>query len=162
MLHVIGIGSPFGDDQIGLRLIDELRRSERLQPYLGRGLELHQLDRPGAGLLAQLEGKERVVIIDAVVSGATVGQLHRWADIEAAGQPPFSHSSHGVGLAQTLALGRALALLPPVLTILGVEIEAPHDVSAIPYQSWRLSPRLLTQVEDALLAALFHPDQEIE
>lgn len=161
MLHVIGIGSPFGNDQIGLRLVDELRRSERLRPYLGERLALYQLDRPGVSLLEQLKGMERVVIIDAVISGATVGQLHCWQDVAAIRQDSFSASSHGFGLAHTLSLGQALGVLPPVLAILGVEIEAPQADGA-PAQPWQSSPQLLAQLEEAIFTAIFHPAPDLQ
>ena len=123
MLKVIGIGSPFGDDQVGLLLIDELRQSEQLHFYLNDELELLAVDRPGAGLLSLFEGAERVIIIDAVVSGAGLGRLHRWPDSTALESCDCFLSSHGFGLTQALTLGRQLALLPEQLLVLGVEID---------------------------------------
>ena len=123
MFKVIGIGSPFGDDQVGLLLIDELRQSEQLHSYLNGELELLAVDRPGASLLSLFEGAERVIIIDAVVSGAGLGQLHRWSDSTALEASDSFLSSHGFGLTQALTLGRQLAMLPEQLLVLGVEID---------------------------------------
>jgi len=123
MLKVIGIGSPFGDDQVGLLLINELRQSEQLHSYLSGELELLAVDRPGASLLSLFEGAERVIIIDAVVSGAGLGQLHRWPDSTTLESCDSFLSSHGFGLIQALTLGRQLALLPEQLLVLGVEID---------------------------------------
>jgi len=129
MLKVIGIGSPFGDDRVGLLLIDALCQAEKLQPYLDSELELLAIDRPGAGLLSLFEGAENVIIIDAVVSGADLGQLHRWSDSVAIENCDPFLSSHGFGLAQALTLGQQLGLLPEQLLILGVEIES-HESDA--------------------------------
>jgi len=134
MLKVIGIGSPFGDDQVGLLLIDELRQSEQLHSYLNSELELLAVDRPGAGLLSLFEGAERVIIIDAVVSGAGLGQLHRWPDSTALESCGCFLLSYGFGLTQALTLGRPLALLPAQLLVFGVEIDpvaAGADLSAM-------------------------------
>lgn len=158
MLHVIGIGSPFGDDSIGLLLIDELRRTEILQPYLGQELELLQLDRPGAALLTQLERMDRVVIIDAVVSGGVVGQLHCWSDPATVEQNCGFCSSHGFGLAQSLSLGRALGSLPPQLQVFGVEISPPEvDVVCahqLRHQLRQQLPVLVVKVAAAIVAHL--------
>lgn len=158
MLHVIGIGSPFGDDSIGLLLIDELRRTEILQPYLGQELELLQLDRPGAALLAQLERMDRVVIIDAVVSGGVVGQLHCWSDPAMVEQNCGFCSSHGFGLAQSLALGRVLGSLPPQLQVFGIEI-SPLEADAaqaqqLRYQLRQQLPVLVEKVAGEIVARL--------
>ena len=123
MLKVIGIGSPFADDQVGWLLIDRLRQAEKLQPYLNSQLELLAIDRPGAGLLSQLAGQKNVIIIDAVVTGADLGQLHCWSDPVVLESCCSSLSSHGFGLAQALMLGRQLGGLPEQMLILGIEID---------------------------------------
>ena len=120
-------------------MIDELRRSERVKPYLGRKVDLLSVDRPGAGLLSLLEGKEHVALIDAVITGGVVGQLHHWTESSMLEGVSITHSSHGFGLSQALALGRALGALPPKLHILGIEIN-PFVVDE------DLSPELLHQL----------------
>ncbi len=123
MLKVIGIGSPFGDDQVGLLLIEALRQAEQLQPYLKSDIELLAVDRPGSGLLSLFEGASKVVIIDAVVTGASSGQLHCWSDLAVLESSGSFLSSHGFGLAQALALGRQLGGLPEQLFVFGIEID---------------------------------------
>jgi hydrogenase maturation protease len=131
MLRAIGLGSPFGDDAVGLKVIATLQRAERLQPYLDGRLELIAADRPGPALLSHFEGVEQVLLIDAVVSGAPVGRLHRWADLDEIETSRVNISSHGFGLAQTLALARQLGMLPEQLIILGIEID-PEAGMAVP------------------------------
>lgn len=135
MVHLFGIGSPFGADAIGLLLIDELNRSGCLRPHLGHMLSLHRLDRPGTALLAELEGRDSVVIIDAVMTGGRVGQLHRWTASTMIEECSVPASSHGVGLGRTLALGRVLGVLPPQLLILGVEIPPPDAADSLDWPS---------------------------
>jgi len=150
MLYVIGIGSPFGDDRIGCLMIDELRRSERVLSHLGREVELLSVDRPGAGLLSLLEGKERVVIIDAVITGGAVGQLHRWTESAVIEDKYTANSSHGFGLAQSLALGRALGILPQHLKILGIEIVSLEAAGLSPQLRKQL-PALVENVTDEII-----------
>ena len=154
MLHLIGIGSPFGDDRIGCLMIDELRRSKRLQLHLGCEIELLSADRPGAGILSLLEGKESVVIIDAVITdGAMVGQLHSWAEPALIEDKCIMNSSHGIGLAQSLALAQALGALPPQLRILGIEIAPPEGVFAeLTSQLRQQLPALVEKVVDEIIS----------
>ncbi len=154
MLKVIGLGSPFADDQVGWLLIDSLRQTEKLQPYLNGKLELLAIDRPGAGLLSQLADQKRVIIIDAVVTGADLGRLHSWSDPVALESCCSSLSSHGFGLAQALMLGRQLGSLPEQMLILGVEIDPVAidvDVSLLLQQK---IPFLNAQIVEKLLSFL--------
>lgn len=117
-VRVLGIGSPAGDDRAGWCVVDALRA--RLG---GRAdVALDKLDRPGAGLLAHLEGAAHVVLIDAMRSGAAPGTIRRVdrADWRNQGGP----SSHGFGVFDALALAEALGSLPPALVVYGVEIGA--------------------------------------
>lgn len=154
MLKVIGIGSPFGDDQVGFLLIDELRQSEQLHSYLNSELELLAVDRPGANLLSLFEKAERVIIIDAVVSGAGLGQLHRWPDSTALESCDSFLSSHGFGLAQALTLGRQLALLPEQLLVLGVEIDPVVTDADLSVRLGKRLPALTDKIVEEVLLFL--------
>lgn len=120
-LKIIGIGSPVGDDDIGWRVIDALSVAQWLQPWLGHGVELMSLDRPGVALLEQMGGVSQVVLIDAMSSG-------RAPEAVACFTWPFSTeeanlmSSHGFGVGEALSLGQVLGSLPPKIWVWGVEI----------------------------------------
>lgn len=117
-LHILGIGSPSGDDQAGWLVVDALR---------ARGVEaggrvaLAKLDRPGASLLARLEGADHVILVDALQSDGTPGEIHRWIDVDwsLAGA---DLSSHGFGVLAALALAQALGSLPQRVEVVGIEI----------------------------------------
>jgi hydrogenase maturation protease len=111
---VVGVGSPFGGDQAGWAV------AARLGDLAG--VRVAALDRPGPALLNTLAGAPAAVIVDAVHSGAAPGTLHRFSDAAALPtQDPAS--SHGLGLAEALALGERLGQLPPWVVV-GVEVEA--------------------------------------
>jgi hydrogenase maturation protease len=72
------------------------------------------------GLLDRLTGVDRLLLIDAVVTGAPAGTIHRLRPEAPFATAPAA-SSHGLGLADALALGRALGRLPPHVDVWGVE-----------------------------------------
>ena len=108
---VVGVGSPFGGDRAGWAVVARLGELD--------GVRVEALDRPGPGLLNVLEGATAAVIVDAVRSDAVPGTLHRLTRLD---QLPAASpaSSHGLGLAEALALGERLGQLPPWVVI-GVE-----------------------------------------
>lgn len=118
---VLGIGSPFGDDQAGWLAVRALEASGAAAGV--PGVSLHVLDRPDAGLVECLLDAERVVIVDAARSGAAAGTVRRIEDetLLARGAPL---SSHGLGVGAALALARALGCRASVV-LYAIEIEAP-------------------------------------
>jgi hydrogenase maturation protease len=72
------------------------------------------------GLLDRWAGVDRLVLIDAVVSGAAPGTTRRFGP-----DAPFARtaeaSTHGLGLPEALALGRALGRLPERIEVWGIE-----------------------------------------
>ncbi|MCF7977883.1 MAG: hydrogenase maturation protease [Chromatiaceae bacterium] len=123
-LTVIGLGSPWGDDRVGWCLADAL--AERLSPDRARVLKL---DRPGPALLAHIADLQHVVLIDAaVVTNTRIGAIQRLsiddlATRSVATRNADTGSSHGLGLADTLALGRSLGMLPLALDIYVISID---------------------------------------
>ena len=88
-------------------------------------------DGDAAGLLAAWDGEPSVLLLDAVRTGAPPGTVHR-VDARAAPLPGRlagrlargGASTHGLGAAAAVDLGRALGRLPASLVIYGVEPEA--------------------------------------
>jgi hydrogenase maturation protease len=120
-LALIGIGSPFGDDTLGWQLVDAL--SARGLRLAGWGISFSKADRPGPSLLDRLQGQDAAIIIDAMHAGGSPGgvRLVQRDELEANGS---LLSGHALGVAETLALGKKLGMLPPRLEILGVEMGA--------------------------------------
>lgn len=117
-VRVIGIGSPSGDDQAGWRVIDALATRAIAGPD---EIFLEKLDRPGAGLIDRFAGADCVVLVDAMCSGATPGDIHNLSRTDWAAYRG-GLSSHGFGVFDTLALAQALLALPPRLEVYGIEI----------------------------------------
>lgn len=119
VLRVIGIGSPFGGDAVGFAAIERLGEETDLLPP---ETELLTLDRPGSALIPLLEKSRAVILIDAMQSGRSPGTVQRLQldDLLAEANPP---SSHSLGVAEALAMARALGVLPEKLLIYGIEAD---------------------------------------
>jgi hydrogenase maturation protease len=113
---VIGVGNRWrGDDAAGLVAAQRLRESPA-------GADVLELEGEPVALLDAWEGEGRVIVIDAVVSGSEPGTVHRIDAIEDE-LPDFMRrtSTHALGLAEAVELGRALDRLPGGLIVLGIE-----------------------------------------
>jgi hydrogenase maturation protease len=114
---VIGVGNPGrGDDGIG-RLI-----AQRLRDSLPADVRIEEQDGSAAPLIERLGGADSVWLIDAAVSGAPAGTIHR-IDCNATEALPTrsSASSHGLGVAAAIALASTLRGLPRVCILYTVE-----------------------------------------
>jgi hydrogenase maturation protease len=114
---VIGVGNPWrGDDAAGLAVARRLRGT--LPP------EVQVLEREGepTGLVDAWEAAKAVWLVDAVVSGAAPGTVHR-LDASAQQLPAemISASTHHLGLAEAVELARALGRLPVRVVFYGIE-----------------------------------------
>ena len=117
LIRVVAVGAPVGDDAAGLVL------GARLQTDPPPTSEVRVRVRPGLGLLDDFAGAAAVLVVDAVRSGAAPGTLVA-LDLLAAPttRARSKASSHAVGVADAVALGRALDRLPPRLDFLGIEV----------------------------------------
>lgn len=116
---VLGVGSPFGGDRVGWRVVDRLAAEGEDR------VRLEALDRPGPALVTAMAGAGFAVIVDAVRPAPAPGTLHRLTGL---GDLPARSpaSSHGFGVAEALALGQRLVQLP-AWVVIGVEA-GPSDL----------------------------------
>ncbi|MDR3424016.1 MAG: hydrogenase maturation protease [Alphaproteobacteria bacterium] len=110
----IGIGSRFrGDDAVGCLLADELAAA---------GLAAIEHSGEPTSLIDDWQGPERVMLLDAVFSGAAPGIIHhfdlRTETLPAAFSKP---TTHAIGIAEAVEFARALGKLPPKIEFYGIE-----------------------------------------
>lgn len=119
---ILGLGNPLqGDDGIGCRVAQELVGAS-VSADLPDDVEVMDGGTPGIGLVNLLEGRERVIIVDAAEMGRAPGEVVRFSLQDAALQVPAGQLSlHGSGVADALALGRALNLTLPEIVVYGVQ-----------------------------------------
>lgn len=114
---VIGVGNDYRcDDGVGLAVVRALKVKE-----LSDTLCLES-DGDGTTLMETWSQASRVIIIDAISSGAQPGTIHRF---DALMQPlPASYSfssTHAFGVAEAIQLARTLGQLPASLVVYGIE-----------------------------------------
>lgn len=112
---IIGIGNRFrGDDALGCLLADAIRQHV--------SCEVIEHDGEPASLIDTWKGRQDVILIDAVSSGAQAGTIHRIDLNENALPDSFrSYSTHAFGIAEAVELARVLGKLPPHIVFYGVE-----------------------------------------
>jgi hydrogenase maturation protease len=136
---VIGVGNRYrGDDAVG-RVV-----ARRLAAVVPGHVEVLEGDGAATELLNAWAGVEAAIVVDAVVSGAPPGTVHR-VDAHASPISPriFGRTTHGLGVAEAVALGRALGELPAHLVVFGIEA-GPTGVGEDP------SPPVLGAVDEVV------------
>ena len=113
-LRVIGIGSPDGDDAIGLAVARRLRG--RLLP---RGVEVLERARPGLDLLDDLRGVDGAVLVDAICDADPAGAVRC---VSAEQLSTRARASHAFGVGEALALARELERDLAPLRIVAISI----------------------------------------
>ncbi|MCB1502018.1 MAG: hydrogenase maturation protease [Bauldia sp.] len=116
---IIGIGHPDrGDDAAG-RVV-----AAALRGRVGDGVEVIETDGEAGKLLDLIDGRADVIIVDAGLSGAAPGAIHR-LDATAGPMPlpMFATSSHAIGLSESIELARALGTLPKRCLVIAIEAQ---------------------------------------
>jgi hydrogenase maturation protease len=113
---VIGIGNEWrSDDAVGLVVARRLAALDPTMRVTAHGGE-------PVDLIDAWTDEDEVILVDAVESGARPGTVHRVeaAERDPAGAPARG-STHALGVAEAIALGRALGRLPGRLLLFGIE-----------------------------------------
>jgi hydrogenase maturation protease len=123
-LKVIGCGSLLmGDDAVGCAVARELQKES-----LPGHVKVIEAGTPGLDLLNLMEAGERVIIVDAVVTGCReAGAFHVFREEEIPRPGEMPASAHAIAIPEAIALGRQLEpeRMPDVIEIWGVEILPP-------------------------------------
>lgn len=122
---VVGLGREFrGDDAVGLRAVERwVEKFGQATDHLD--VKAVQLETCGPELLAVLQGTEAAVLVDAVRGAGQVGSLHLLDTADLAAFNVGSGTAHGWGVAETLAMARAInrESVPPQMVVLGIEVD---------------------------------------
>ena len=98
-VHILCFGNLWhGDDGFGLHVLQQLREQRRLSPHV------RAFDAGTAGLnaLPLFEGCTKAVLVDAIKTGANIGQVHRLS-LEDRAPNAIQHGMHGAGVEHLLA-----------------------------------------------------------
>nr|WP_231370987.1 hydrogenase maturation protease [Thioalkalivibrio sp. ALJ16] len=139
---VIGIGNPWrGDDGIGHAVVDALADTPGLATAKSQG--------EPAELMELWQGHDPVILVDAIVTGAAPGTLHR---LDAREPLPRGarYSSHGIGLAEAVELARSLGELPDTLIVHGIEPARLEDGAGLSPAIRAVIGQAVTRIQDDL------------
>ncbi len=128
---VAGVGNALRrDDGAGIEVVRRLRAAGT-----PAGVELHAEEGEPVGLLDRFAGRDAVVLVDTMRSGAPAGTVRR---VDATDEPlptalTGSTSTHAIGLGQAVELARTLGRLPARVVVYAVEgarFDAGRELSA--------------------------------
>ena len=116
----MGVGNPGrGDDAVGRVVAEELRGRN------GCALEVRECSGEATALMEAWTGFDDVAVVDACLGAGPPGSLHRFGAHELERLetvlPRRYASTHGIGVAEAVALARALGRLPSRLVIYAIE-----------------------------------------
>jgi len=147
---VLGLGNASrGDDGVGPAVVDMLKTNPQVAALVRE-------PRDAMGMVAAWQGASLAIVVDAAQSGSAPGTIHRVEHADGILPKDAARtSSHGLGLAEALALGAALGRLPGRLVVYGVEAasfdpetELTQDVAAsVPVVAAHIATDLATVAE---------------
>lgn len=150
---VIGLGNPLmADDGVGLAALAALRDGDDLGP----AVELVDGGTWGMNLLPILETASRVILLDAIRTGAAPGTLVELSREELPRGLAHKLSPHQIDLREVLALGELRGTLPGRMVAIGLEpavVEmstelSPAVAAALPALVARVRTHLAMPLED--------------
>ena len=128
---VLGIGNTMlKDEGIGVRVAEEMMKMS-LPPEV----EVMDGGIKGLDLLYYIEGRKKVIVVDAVKAGAPSGTLFRFTDNDLAAKKGIMRSAHGIDFSDVIAVAGFTGTKPAEVIFLGIE---PYDLSV----SMELSPEI--------------------
>jgi hydrogenase maturation protease len=123
-IKVIGCGSLLmGDDAVGCVVAREL-----LEENLPENVEVVEAGTPGLNLLCLMEPGERVIIVDAVVTGEREeGEMEIFLESRIPKPSQMPLSAHSIAIPEAIALGKQVQpeLMPDSIEIWGIEVKTP-------------------------------------
>lgn len=118
---VLGIGNILqGDDGLGVHIVNRIEESGVSLP---RDVEIIDGGTAGFDLLPLMEGRERIIVVDAVRGDGTPGSIYRFRP-ENAVETRSAFSLHEVGLTEVIRTLRLLGSNPDI-EIIGI---IPEDI----------------------------------
>lgn len=141
---IVGIGSSIlGDDGVGIEIA---RRCKELFSH-NNNIRVVEIGTGGLSLLDIVQGYDRLILLDAIISGSPAGTVQVLTEAALPGTVHLG-TGHEADLNTTLALGRRLVEkpLPKDVRIVAVEV---RNITTF---SENLSPEVEAAIPDAVAA----------
>jgi hydrogenase maturation protease len=137
---IIGLGNLLAGDDAAGRVV-----AQKLAALGTINFDIAESSGEMSQLLALMDDRDQVLLIDACHSGAPIGTLFEFNTVATPLPSELSHqSTHGFGLAEAIELARALGKLPRRCTVYSIEGRC-FDQGA------ELSPAVSQTIEDLFL-----------
>ena len=146
-VKIIGIGSPYGNDSVGWRVIENLKQQHMLSTLLPERVELIETDRPGINLVQLWQGAEIVILIDAILDRPNHGEV-RCLSKEELITAHHSVSTHELDVASAIALAEKLNILPEKLLIIGLGIDATQEEPVSEESIYKLTVAVTCEIKN--------------
>lgn len=155
---ILGIGNEWAtDDGVGPHIVHHLQGwwNDHRQEF-GNEVGFVTATQPDLNLLDRIADCHRLIVIDAVVSGAPPGTLHHqiWNDEILDDRGVERASSHGFGVREMLNMAAVLNKLPPHVELWGVEIASTEPglglTPVVAKTAEKLSQQLIRHLTDIL------------
>ncbi len=116
---VLGVGNTIQtDDGVGAYVIDRMQQSQRPDE-----VEFFDGGTAGLDLIATVEGRSFVIVIDAVDGGMAPGTMYRFTPEQIEDTTVRLDSLHQFGLLETLRMAELLGETPAQTVLIGVQPE---------------------------------------
>ncbi len=157
-IHIIGIGSSLGADQLGLLAANKLDEAGFQRQFTDGLIHIDTCLSP-AFLTLQYTPESSLILLDAYCSSDPVASVRRFSlrDLETVQQPD---SSHRFDIKQALALSQSLNGEKPTISIIGICAGAKPGVADTQTADAILNkafPKLLNTVGEAIYALIKMP-----
>jgi len=117
---IVGFGSPYGDDQFGWLVVEQLNIA--LQGR--KNTRTICCDHSGIDWIHQYQAVDRLIFVDAVRSDSPPGTPHYLKiKTDKLDSLPTTYSSHGIGLREGLSLAAEVIELPETIEFYGIALE---------------------------------------
>lgn len=141
---VVGLGNILmGDDGVGVRVIEELGRTQKLP----RNITLIEAETAGISILPQLDEVDAVILVDAVDFEGGYGDVKVYTDFEIGIERPTPVSMHEAGIKDMLSLLRLKSSSLPRIVLVGIK---PKNIRL----EVGLSPEVVSNIMAAEMAVL--------
>jgi hydrogenase maturation protease len=116
---VLGIGNILmADDGVGPRVVEELEKLK--ESALPASVDLIEGGTSGLALVDWLEGRTKLIVIDAILEGGEPGSIHRMVPDDLDEGSSAAVSLHDFGLPDALRMARQLGFAPAQVIIFGI------------------------------------------
>ena len=117
---ILGLGNILlKDEGVGVRVVEKIK-DMNLPP----DVEVMDGGTMGLDLQYYIEGRKKVIVIDAVRAGDTPGTMYRFTDKDIAGKKGLLRSAHGFDLTDALRFTEIFHNKPDEVVFIGIEPES--------------------------------------